>query len=598
MRRLGTVLIALVILALCVLGLYHIRRARLRAHYADLFRRPSVPSSPDAPSFVPRITYDLKRYNSVASDAAYAAVLPLTTGPREGRIAGHKWVDGAGRNELESRMRKRAALDGVTAATKLVRLCSPTVYREHRPSRHLHITYPLDGALFPPKLCTPCVEWDDAINDVWQITVSVEGTDLHWTDITLDRRWWFPDVAWRRIQAEGQQREISIVVKGTRRHGKAPVHAAPAVRFRIATDPCDAFIVYRLVRPPFSTLKTPDTFVRDIRSFRTRMFLSARRSYCFNCHTFSSKLGTAGKVAIQARYMLPDPTDLRTYFGIYDIANHNGVKIKLPFTTQMTTFMAWSPDGAKLAMSADQQLATLQPIVHETQFAGQPTSDIAVVDVEKRTARLLPGASDPDELEVFPRWTPDGKSIVFCWSPSGVHPALVKYDLHIVPYANGKGGTATPITGASANGRSNYYPRFSPDGKWLSFCQSDGGCLIKSSSDIVLMKSDLSGRPHRLECNAPYAADSWHSWSSNSRWIVFASKRDDGIFARLYMTHIDDQGHASPAVRLPVKTLPMQSFNIPEFIKNDPLIREGDLFRVVRAETPATPITLDREPSQ
>ncbi|MEW6359464.1 MAG: hypothetical protein AB1696_24215 [Planctomycetota bacterium] len=549
------------------------------------------------PTFYPQLKYDLERYNSVASESSYAGVLPLPTEPMEGRIEEHKWIDGAGRDELELRMRRRAALDGVTAATKLVRLCSPTIYREKRPSRHLCITYPPDGALFPPNLCTPSVEWEDAINNVWQITISIEGSDLTWTDITEQRCWWFSERMWRRVRIEAQTHPVRIEVKGGCRDRDSLVHAAPPVRFRVATDPCDNFIVYRLVKPPFSTLKTPDTFVRDVRTFHTHMFLSARRSYCFNCHVFSSKLGDTGKLGIQARYMLPEAMDLRTYFGIYDIDKDQGLKIKLPFETQMTTFMAWSPNATKMAMSANQQLATLQPVVHETQFAGQPTSDIAIVDVEGRSAHLLPGASHPDELELLPCWTPDGKSIVFCWSPSGIHPALVKYDLRIAPYADGRGGEARPIAGASNNGRSNYYPRFSPDGKWLSFCQSDGGCLIKSSSDIFLMTSDLTGEPHRLECNAPHAADSWHSWSSNSRWIVFASKRDDGIFARLYLTHIDATGHASPAVRVPVKNPPMMCFNIPEFVRDAPSIRERDLYRVVRAETPATEITLRKEPS-
>jgi Tol biopolymer transport system component len=242
-------------------------------------------------------------------------------------------------------------------------------------------------------------------------------------------------------------------------------------------------------------------------------------------------------------------------------------------------------------------LATLQPIVHETQFAGQPTSDLAICDTATDSAHLLPGASDPDEIELFPCWTPDGKSLVFCWAPSGVHPALVKYDLRVIPFDEGKGGKASPIPGASNNSRSNYYPRFSPDGKWLSFCQSDGGCLIKSSSDIFLMPAGLKGPPRKLACNAPHAADSWHSWSSNSRWLVFASKRDDGVFARLYLTHIDEKGRSSPAIRIPVRKMPLQCFNIPEFLNQDPLIRETDLYNVLRVENAATPVTQRKDSS-
>lgn len=114
--------------------------------------------------------------------------------------------------------------------------------------------------------------------------------------------------------------------------------------------------------------------------------------------------------------------------------------------------------------------------------------------------------------------------------------------------------------------------------------------MIKSSSDLFLLPGDLEGPARRLECNADFAADSWHSWSSNSRWLVFASKRDDGVFARLYLTQINDEGYASPAVRLPVKNPPLESFNIPEFVAHAPTIDEHKLFEAIRVEAPAVPV--------
>lgn len=362
------------------------------------------------------------------------------------------------------------------------------------------------------------------------------------------------------------------------------------VRFRISQWPADNFVVYRLVSPPFNPRKTPDTFVRDIRSFSTRPLIRARRKYCINCHTFSSKSGTEGVMAIQVRYMVEGEYALKVYLGMYDIARRRGWKVRLPFSIQMSTFMAWSPDGERLAFSANQQLATLPPVVYETQFAGEPTSDIAVYEPSRNVAYLLPGASQPDVLEMYPRWTPEGDALVFAAAPAGNHPALTRFELFLVPFNGGKGGTPRPIPGASRNGRSNYYPRFSPDGRWLSFCQSDGGSLIKSSSDLYLMPGDLKGSPRRLECNVPYAADSWHSWSSNGRWLVFASKRDDGIYARLVLTCIDDEGRASPAVRLPLKDVPLESFNIPEFVSQDPPIPERELYEAIRVERTAVEV--------
>ena len=81
-----------------------------------------------------------------------------------------------------------------------------------------------------------------------------------------------------------------------------------------------------------------------------------------------------------------------------------------------------------------------------------------------------------------------------------------------------------------------------------------------------------------------YAADSWHSWSSNSHWLVFATKRDDGIHAMLYLTQIDDEGRASPAIRLPLRRVPQASYNIPEFVAEQPKIEERKLFDAIRVD--------------
>jgi Tol biopolymer transport system component len=239
-------------------------------------------------------------------------------------------------------------------------------------------------------------------------------------------------------------------------------------------------------------------------------------------------------------------------------------------------------------------MAGFYPIVYETQSVGM-SSDLAVCDVSAGTAVLVPGASAPKVIETYPCWTPDGKSIVFASAPVGRHFTRTLFDLRVIPWSDGRGGVPRDVPGAAANGRSNYFPRFSPDGRWFTWVESDHESLIKASSDIYIMSADLKGPARPLACNVPHAADSWHSWSSNSRWIVFASKRDDGVFARLYLSHIDDGGHASPAVRLPIENPRIRmSFNLPEFVAHVPPIRAEALYdgvnidaEVLRLEPPA-----------
>jgi len=492
-------------------------------------------------------------------------------------------------------------VDTLTSASLIARLATPSTYLERRPYDRLTIVYPPEGAVFPPNLCEPRVDWEDPTNDLWQVSVGLTGQEARYREVTEERQWWFPRELWEELRVEPTRPEMWIRVKGLKRSeadgGGVTVQVSRPVHFRFSQYGCDDYIVYRMVGVPFNIQRAPDTFVRDVRSFDETPFLLAREKYCFNCHTFSSKTLTQGKVAYQARYLGPEPFDLRTYFAIYDFQAKRGWVVKLPFDVQMTTFVAWSPDATKLALSANQYIIAARPVTLETQMAGENTSDLAIYDLTRNQAWLLPGADRADRLEIHPQWTPDGKAIVFATAPPGHHPAFVPFDLAVIPYNEGRGGEPTLIPGASANGRSNYFPRFSPDGRWLSFDQCDGGDLIRPSSDLYLMPADLQGKAHKLDSNAPNAADSWHSWSSNSHWLLFASKREDGIYARLYFTEIDEKGRASPAVRLPVRYDQLKSFNIPEFVSTKAPISEGQLYEAIRVEQTPVTVTLSSPPS-
>ncbi len=552
----------------------------------------------EEPTFYPRVNYKMNTYKEMNPDSESASEeesSKFATKRDAGEIA---WVDGADRDAVKAAIEKHPHERKEDPA--LTRLRYDSCYKDRRPYQSLQLLTPEDGALFPPNLCAPYVEWEDPNNNLWQITILLEE-ESPLTFTVEEKRWRFPKSLWQKLCNHAIGNDIQLQIKGIQVNEKGdktgPIQATESITFQICKDPADSFIVYRLVAPPFSSYKTPDIFVRDIHEDHSSSFLSARREYCLNCHNFSSKQGNVGKLSLQVRSLVKVANNLPTYLAIYDIEKREGFKVRLPFEIQMTTFMAWSPDGNKLAYSANQKVAAMKPIVFETQLAGMATSDIAIYDVETNETYLVPGASDPNLLEIYPQWSPDGNQLLFSRSPVGDHPAHILYDLYVMDLNEESRAIPRPIEGAAENGRSNFYPRFSPDGKWLSFCQSDGGDLIRASSDIYLKAGDLSGPAHRLEFNVDYAADSWHSWSSNSHWLVFASKREGGVYAYLYLTHIDDEGHASPAIPLPLEEKPFASYNIPEFIAHVPTIQEEELFDAIRVEPEPRTVQL-REYSQ
>ena len=65
--------------------------------------------------------------------------------------------------------------------------------------------------------------------------------------------------------------------------------------------------------------------------------------------------------------------------------------------------------------------------------------------------------------------------------------------------------------------------------------------------------------------------ESYHSWSSNGKWIIFSSRRTDGVFTRPFIAHVDKDGNATKPFELPSEDPDyhrqlMKSYNIPEFM--------------------------------
>lgn len=64
-------------------------------------------------------------------------------------------------------------------------------------------------------------------------------------------------------------------------------------------------------------------------------------------------------------------------------------------------------------------------------------------------------------------------------------------------------------------------------------------------------------------------SDTYHSWSSGSRWFAFASKRGDGQYGRVYFAYLDAEGKAHKPFVLPQSDpekddLTLKSYNIPD----------------------------------
>jgi len=129
-------------------------------------------------------------------------------------------------------------------------------------------------------------------------------------------------------------------------------------------------------------------------------------------------------------------------------------------------------------------------------------------------------------------------------TPDGIYPGTTEADLYTVPFNAGAGGTATPVGGAAEPGVAEYYPDFSPDGRFLAFNRAgstDGYIYYRPDGEVNVIPVE-GGAPHRLVANDPPACtgevspgviNSWPKWGPSTSsaegatwyWVIFSSGR-------------------------------------------------------------------------
>jgi hypothetical protein len=81
-------------------------------------------------------------------------------------------------------------------------------------------------------------------------------------------------------------------------------------------------------------------------------------------------------------------------------------------------------------------------------------------------------------------------------------------------------------------------------------------------------------------------SDSWHCWSTNGRWIVFSSKRLDGLFTRPFFSYVTREGEFSKPFVLPQADPAfyesyLKTFNLPELVAGPIQVKESALARAL-----------------
>jgi hypothetical protein len=345
----------------------------------------------------------------------------------------------------------------------------------------------------------------------------------------------------------------------------------------------DSYIVYRHINPALNFWKDMAIVERSLETFDESDLLSNKNTdyNCIHCHTFNRN--DPDEMVLHVRDAHPGTiikTKEKTLW----------LKTKTPQTISSFAYPDWHPGGRFIAFSVNKIHQFFFGSGHRLNNVYDNASDIVIFDTQKNKVFTSPKIASKD-LENLPAWSPDGKYLYYINAPvneNGKQDSLVKYDLMRIHFNENtlEFGEPELLISSKTTGMSISFPEVSPDGNFVLFCMADYGYFTIGNPTSDLYMLDLrSNTFKKLSINSDQT-ESFHCWSSNGRWIVFASKREDGTITLPYFSYIDTGGIAYKPFVLPMKDPDLLesrlfNFNRPVFVKTKPGVSQEDLLKKI-----------------
>jgi hypothetical protein len=340
----------------------------------------------------------------------------------------------------------------------------------------------------------------------------------------------------------------------------------------VSTDSIDYGVAYRLIAPGYEVYSKMGIYQRNLSNFDQTPIMENTLvpGCCLNCHAFRHNDPSCMSFHVRGEHGA-------TVLQLNGKGSETCMETKTDKTMSSCVYPYWNPDGRYIAYSNNKTKQVFHSVRNERVEVVDQASDVVVYDTKENKILLCPRLMT-DAFETFPAFSANGRKLFFCSSQPKKIPEEykeVKYSLCSIDFNpdNGTfGNKVDTLISVRQTGKSITYPRPSFDGKYLMFtmCNYGNFSIWHQEADLYLL--DLQTGKYRplTEVNSP-KTESFHDWSSNSRWFVFSSRRDDGLYTRLYFASIDKNGKVSKPFMLPQKdprqnTLNLFSYNVPEFI--------------------------------
>ena len=366
-------------------------------------------------------------------------------------------------------------------------------------------------------------------------------------------------------------------------------------RIDVAAEDIDPYLSYRLIEPGFELYRQLGLYQRNLTNWDVHTIYENNRVYseddnhCINCHNYQGYSTQKMLFHVRAKHG-----------GTIVVNGDKAEKVQIKDSTIISAgvYPSWHPKHNWVAFSTNKTGQTFHIYSDEKIEVVDEASDLLFYDVDKNEVQHI--LRTADYLETFPCWAPDGKTLYYCsaYEPSLVGvpdsllaPALldhyqkVHYNLMSMSFdeSTKQFGEAKMVMNCDTLQKSCSVPRVSPDGRYILFTLGDYGQfhIWHKSSDLWVKDLQADTCYPLAEANSP-DVDSYHSWSSNGRWIVFSSRRMDGNYTRPFIAYFDKNGKAHKAFCLPQEdprqnVLLLKSYNVPELTKDAVRVSEQTL---------------------
>lgn len=421
---------------------------------------------------------------------------------------------------------------------------------------------------------------DETINRMDVVVKGSKGGELHvngeWADFDIDE--------WHVLTAQNLGGRLTVTVC-TEKDGQWRQYKDFDI-FVSEARLDDWGLTYRRIKPGYEVGGDIGIYQRELSSFDEYAIITETvvPGRCFNCHTANRT--NPNRLTMQMRGEGGGTM-------IQKDGHQMWVETKTDSTKAAGSYSYWHPQGDYVALAVNS--------VHQAFFTGtgqrievyHTFSNVEVLDTRTNELILSP-LLQTDDLEIFPAFSHDGKWLYYSTSKPCRVPAeyeKVKCSLCRIAFDAEKGvfgETVDTLLNGPATDKSYVLARPSYDGRWLMYCASSRGNFPVSQNDADLWLMDLkTGESRELkELNTPQS-ESYHNWSENSRWLVFSSKREDGMYTKLYLATIDEQGRVSKPFLLPQRhprkfyREMMDAYNCPDFTKSKVELDAHEAYRQV-----------------